>query len=435
MEAELCRAWAALWQLVQEQPRISHRQAAQQLGYSVGWVRKWRQRLAAGAATLEAALPSQSRRPRHSPRRISMEVAAQVVTLRHDLSQRYHRVVGPRTILAYLRQQSNWTAAWPHSTATIWRILKQWQCLPTERHAWPHSAWRRPAVGVAWEVDFCTVAQRSETAAHKQQHGLEALSVVDRGTSAAVWCTTASDYDAETSLLTIAHLLATCRVPASLIFDRDPRLVGSPSADLFPSAFIRYLWCVGCEPVMLAPHRPDLKPYVERFQRTLQTECTRFHRPTTPAAAAEVITPFCHWYNYQRPHQGDIHHLRPPLPANTAVLGIHPLPDQVDTAAWLIHYHQRYFKRQINASGSVQVWKQHYYLGRRLAGQACVLRLDAPTRSFTVEVNGAGIKQLPLKHLLDQAMPYDDYLAIMLDEARSEWRDYLWRHRALVQVS
>jgi len=86
MEAELCRAWAALWQLVQEQPRISHRQAAQQLGYSVGWVRKWRQRLAAGAATLEAALHSQSRRPRHSPRRISMEVAAQVVTLRHDLS-------------------------------------------------------------------------------------------------------------------------------------------------------------------------------------------------------------------------------------------------------------------------------------------------------------------------------------------------------------
>ena len=51
--------------------------------------------------------------------------------------------------------------------------------------------------------------------------------------------------------------------------------------DRFPSALMRFLLCVGIQPDVCPPKRPDLKPYVERFNRTQKEECIYPKSPTT----------------------------------------------------------------------------------------------------------------------------------------------------------
>ena len=38
-------------------------------------------------------------------------------------------------------------------------------------------------------------------------------------------------------------------------------------------------------------------------------------------------------------------------------------------------------------------------------------------------------KSIPLKGLYGQILDYQDFLGLMSGEARSEWKDYLWRQR------
>jgi hypothetical protein len=184
METEWRIARAQLRELLQDNGQASHRELAEATGYSVSWVRKWRKRLTQAPPSDEQVLNGQSHRPRHMPRQVSVEVEERIIALRVALSEQYHRTVGPRTIAAYLKHHAAEGRAWgPTSSATIWRILRKRQyILDPVRHD-PQPV-KRPEPGVHWEIDFCTAAKVSPEAPNKQQHGLEVLSVIDRGSSA-----------------------------------------------------------------------------------------------------------------------------------------------------------------------------------------------------------------------------------------------------------
>ncbi len=218
-------------------------------------------------------------------------------------------------------------------------------------------------------------------------------------------------------------------VPRCITYDRDPRCVGSQSTDGFPSAFTRYLLCVGCAVDILPPRRPDLKPFVERFQRTLQEECLEKHHPQTSAEATTCLPPYCQWYNQERPHQGKDLHDQPPQQRFAQGPVLPRLPEQVDPDAWLEHYDQRCYRRHVDSSGTIQLWTYSYYVGLAYANQTVLVRLDAPQRLIHVEVGKTLIKSIPLKGLYAQVIDYQDFLGFMGDEARSEWKDYLWRQR------
>jgi hypothetical protein len=105
------------------------------------------------------------------------------------------------------------------------------------------------------------------------------------------------------------------------------------------------------------------------------------------------------------------------------------IPDKVDPDAWLAHYHKRCYRRHVDSRGSIQLWKSTYYVGRAYANQTALVRLDAQQRSIQVEVGQTPVKSLPLKGLSGQLLDYPDFLGLMCDEARSEWRTYLWHQR------
>jgi hypothetical protein len=91
----------------------------------------------------------------------------------------------------------------------------------------------------------------------KQQHVVEILHVVDMGTSLVVAAQVHDNFHAQTALEAMAQILHQHGLPASITFDRDTRWVGSASGRDFPSAFVRFLLCLGIQPTICPPHRPD----------------------------------------------------------------------------------------------------------------------------------------------------------------------------------
>jgi hypothetical protein len=343
------------------------------------------------------------------------------------LSVEYNRKVGARTIAAYLRKEvAQWAGVVPTSSATIWRILRRRQYIqdpiPPEKQPFV-----RPEPGAQWEIDFCMAAKVSPEAPDKQANALEVFNVVDRGSSASMDSQASVEFDAEQALLSMAATLQKQGVPRCITYDRDPRFVGSQATDGFPSAFTRYLLCVGCAVDILPPRRPDLKPFVERFQRTLQEECLDKPHPATSGEANTCLPPYGQWHNPDRPHQGKDLHDQPPQ-QRLAQAPVRPrLPEQVDPDTWLAFYDQRCYRRHVDSSGTIQLWKSSYYIGLAYTNQTVLVRLDAVQRQIHVEVGKTRITSLPLKGTAGQVLDYPDFLGRLCDEARSEWKEYLWR--------
>ena len=119
---------------------------------------------------------------------------------------------------------------------------------------------------------------------------VEITNFVDAGTSIWLSRSVGGDFDAEGLLEVVAQFLREHGLPAMLTFDDDPRFVGSASGRDFPSALVRLLLCVGVEPNVCPPHRPDKNASVERFHRTLGEECLRVQLPRTLEQVKETIS-------------------------------------------------------------------------------------------------------------------------------------------------
>jgi len=116
----------------------------------------------------------------------------------------------------------------------------------------------RPAPLSAWQIDFKDASTVPADPYGKQQHVVEILNVVDMGTSIVLASEVHANFHAQTALQAMANILRQQGRPRSITFDRDPRWVGAPSGRDFPSAFGRFLWCLGIGVIVCPAHRPDL---------------------------------------------------------------------------------------------------------------------------------------------------------------------------------
>lgn len=315
----------------------------------------------------------------------------------------------------------------PRSTGTIWKILDQHQCIVRQ----PKSKtflFDRPEPMDTWEIDFTDVSGAKAQHDKKYIHQVEAFAVVDRGTSILVDLQVSDDYQAQTALAAMASTLIQQGLPKRIVFDRDPRFIGSWSADDFPSAFMRFLMCLGIDVEVCPPQRPDLKPFVERYFRTLNIECIRVKHPANAKQAREIFDDHRFIYNHKRPNQSKACRNLPPYKAFLELPRLSHIPEMVDPDYWLDHYHNRLYKRRVDHSGRVQIDKHRYYIQRKLAGRYIVCKLNADHRVFNVIVDGKMIKTVPLKGIYDEPMLFGDYLEMMMKEAETH-RKRLSRNR------
>jgi transposase InsO family protein len=189
--------------------------------------------------------------------------------------------------------------------------------VPGSRHGWS----KRPA--------------QPTDAEGKRQHAVEALNIIDTGTSILLEAQVRTDFTAATALDAVIQALRAHGVPERITIDRDPRFVGAASGRDFPTPFVRCLSCLGVTVDICPPHRPDLNCYVERYHRSYDRECLRVHHPASVEQAAAVTAAYVQHYNEQRPNQARSCGNRPPRAAFPDLPARPAPPTTVDPDAWL----------------------------------------------------------------------------------------------------
>ncbi len=337
MEAQWVAKRAALRWLARHHPDWTQGQLASFLDCSPSFVKKWLHRFRDADPDDMQVLFSRSRARHTPPPPPDLRVVQRIIEIRTSPPENLQRTPGPRAILSYLHRDADLAAAGltpPRSTRTIWKILRQLGYIldPPERKHRPSEP-REPLQEV--QMDFKDASTVSADPEGMHQHVVEVLNFVDAGTSILLSAQAHDDFHAETALEAVIAFLRAYGLPAMLTFDRDPRWVGSSSGRDFPSALRRFLLCLGIEPSICPPQRPDKNAFVERYHRSYNQECLQIHRPSTLQEVREVTERFLLHYNQERPHQGRSCQNQPPRVAFPTLPVLPPLPEKVDPDRWL----------------------------------------------------------------------------------------------------
>ena len=238
----------------------------------------------------------------------------------------------------------------PRSTRTIWKILRQHGRIAVDRRR-KAKPLERPAPMQEIQLDFKDDSTVPADPLGKRQHVVETCNFVDAGTSIWLHAPVREDFTADTAFDAVVEFLRLYGLPPVLTFDHDPRWTGSASGRDFPSAFVRFLLCLGIQPHICPAHRPDKNCYVERLHRTYKYECLLVHRPGTLEQVREVTEQFRTHYNTERPHQGLACGNVPPRVAFPTLPPLPAPPSQVDPDGWLQSIHGRAFARTVRSPG------------------------------------------------------------------------------------
>jgi transposase InsO family protein len=424
MEVVYYAARANLRRLLSQYPSWTRQQYAQAVGMSLGWVKKWSKRLREAPPEDEAVLQGQSRARKHPSERISQRVVERILELRDQPPEGLGRTPGPKAVLYYLPRDAELAASGerlPRSSRTIYRLLREAGRI---RQPLPHlgEPMERPAPMSQWQLDFKDASTVPAERDGKRQHVVEVLNTVDQGTSILVEAQVRADFNAETTLQEIASLLRTHGLPQQVTFDRDVRFVSSPQGSDYPSALVRFCHCLGVAVHICDPHQPQQNGFVERYHRSYQEECLARQRPATLEEVRAVTAQFQQHYNFERPHQGLSCGNRPPRTVFPRLPELPAVPDIVNPDRWLQVSDGLHVVRTVNRHGSVSIDLKDYYVGQALAGQRVALHLSAKTCAWHVIQGTKLLKTIPLKGLYGAALPFEQFVEMMMQQARAEQR-------------
>jgi transposase InsO family protein len=410
-----------LRRLLRDHPTWTNHDDADALHHSVSWVQKWHKRIEA-APDDDAVFQSQSRARHNPPPTLSQEAEQCVLALREKPPDGLKRVPGPVTILAYLKRYRHLIPEHirlPASSSTIWRILRKHLCieLPDAR---THHPVERPAPMTRWAIDFKQCLDQLAEENDKRQAAVEALNIVDEGTSIVVDSRVRSDFTAETALITLINIFQEHGLPNVLVMDRDPRFVGAPSGSDFPSLLLRVLHNLVIQVLVCPPRRPDKNPFVERFHRSLEYECLRVYRPVSLEQVKEVVKNFRDHYNHERPNQARTCRNLPPCEAFPKLPSLRSLPKTIDPDRWVEVLDGKRFVRKVRANGTVSIDNTYYYVGTAKQGCSLTFRINGAKRTLVVEEADTTLKEIPIKGLIRQEMSLKDYVALILREIHSQ---------------
>ena len=334
-----------------EHPEWSRQKMGNAVGRSKAWVKKWLQRIRSAPLEDREILNGRSRARKRPPPKLAPEVADKILNIRDHPPQQLGRTPGPLTILYYLNKDQTLKdigSRLPRSTRTIWKILNQHQRIHHPLSCIPESE-ERPVPGVEWGLDFHDVSTVPADPEGKQQHVVEILNLVDHGSSAVVASEPGSDYNAETALRAVAGVLLEQGCPDCIRLDRDTRWVGSWTAKDFPAPMLRFLQCLGIEPHVCPPQRPDKNPFVERYHRNFKYECQLIEKPTDLSSTVEVNQRYVRFYNFERPNQAITCGNQPPRAKFPDMPSLTPVPQTFDPNRWLSALTGKTYKRKLDS--------------------------------------------------------------------------------------
>jgi transcriptional regulator with XRE-family HTH domain len=260
-EADLVAKRAALRWLVQQHPELTQQDLAEALKMSRSWISKWLRRLRQADPDDVMALHSRSRARRTPPFAIASQpaVVQRILEMRMEPPENLQRIPGPEALLYFVHRDAELKAAGvrpPRSQTTIWKILRHAGCIHKDRRRKPRPLeLRLPGEEVQFDLKDASSVPADPDG--KRAHVVEIANFVDAGTSIWLHREVRSDFDAEALFEVVVQFFCQHGLPAMLTFDNDPRFVGSASGRDFPSALVRFLLCLGVQPNVIPPHRPE----------------------------------------------------------------------------------------------------------------------------------------------------------------------------------
>ncbi len=126
--------------------------------------------------------------------------------------------------------------------------------------------------------------------------------------------------------------------------------------------------------------------------------------------------------HFQRPNQALSCGNHPPRTAFATLPHLPALPSTVDPDGWLTALDGLHLVRKVDAHGMVSVDLKRYYVSSQLVGHHVVLHLDSADRCLQVLSEQRLIKLLPLKGLVGHRLSYEQFLLLMLHQARAQTR-------------
>jgi hypothetical protein len=159
----------------------------------------------------------------------------------------------------------------------------------------------------------------------------------------------------------------------------------------------------------------------------------QIHRPGTLSEVSELTETYLSHYNHARPNQARSCGNQPPRVACRMFPTLPAVPQTVVTLRWLAQINQQAFARTVRTDGKLTINHQDYYVSRSLAGQRVTCWVNTAEKCFDIWRPGGHIKSVPIKGLHGQVMPFEEYVALMKQEARSEYQQYLRAHPRLTQ--
>ena len=266
-------------------------EVARDYGVSRRWVVTLVQRYMADG---EAGLRPRSRRPLHSPNRISQDIEDEVVALRKQLERDGHEA-GAATIAFHLQQRHGVSPA----VSTIWRILSARGFVSPQPHKRPKSSYIRfqaAQPNERWQLDIThwQLADRTD---------VEILNILDDHSRLCLGSDTLRVFKARDVNTSFGKSVSAYGNPASLLSDNGAvftgRYRGTGRVALEVTLHDRGISFRHCR-----PYHPQTCGKVERFHQTLKKWLSHQALAHTVAQLQAQLDTFRAYYNTVRPFLG-----------------------------------------------------------------------------------------------------------------------------------
>jgi transposase InsO family protein len=334
----------------------SKSEVARDYGVSRRWVITLVQRFLAEG---EVAFVPRSRRPQHSPHRVTTAVEDEIVALRKELDEAGHDS-GAQTIAAHLERRHGRTPA----VSTIWRVLVRRGFVTPQPHKRPKSSFVRfeaDQPNERWQVDTTHWALADGT-------DIEILNQLDDHSRLIVGSDVRYTFKAADVVDCFRQATARHGLPAQMLSDNGAVFTGIPRGGGRVALELE-LAALGIAFRHSRPYHPQTCGKVERYHQTLKRWLARQPRARTLRTLQAQLDAFTDYYNTGRPHRA----LRRRTPAEAFAARPKARPSGQPIADG--HYRVRHDR--IHTGGVITLRYNsklhHIGLGRRFAGQRVLI--------------------------------------------------------------
>lgn len=242
----------------------------------------WLRRFAAGTSDFE----DRSRRPRHSPRRLSVELEARILSVRDA-----HPAWGARKIAMVLRRNGIESPA----ASTVHAVLSRHGRIASDSPGRAYGAFAREAPNALWQMDFKGRVRLGCGA------WLHPLTVIDDHSRFAVGLAACANQQTQTVQARLEVTFRHHGLPEAIYVDN-----GSPWGGGTPGQWTPLrLWLIklGIKTIHSKPYHPQGRGKNERFHRSLKAEVFALAALASFDDAQAAFDRWRHVYNCERPHQ------------------------------------------------------------------------------------------------------------------------------------